>query len=54
MSILNGVPVKTRLPAVAWIIALIAALYSLMPSVTDGTEQAYHASMGFLSILPGS
>jgi hypothetical protein len=54
MTKLDGVPVKTRLPASAWALAALVALFSLLSSfiATGGTEQVYQASMtqllGFL------
>jgi hypothetical protein len=54
MRILNGVPVKTRVPGVVWLLAVLMILFSLMPSLTDESGKVYHASMvRFLSILPG-
>jgi hypothetical protein len=47
MTILDGVPVKTRLPVSAWVLAALVTLFSLMSSLiaTDGTKQTYQASM---------
>jgi len=47
MTILDGVPVKTRLPVSAWVLAALVALFALLSSLiaTGGTEQVYQASM---------
>jgi hypothetical protein len=46
MTILDGVPAKTRLPVSAWALAALVTLFSLISSLiaTDGTEQTYQAS----------
>jgi hypothetical protein len=54
MTILDGVPVKTRLPVSAWASAALVTFFSLMSSLigVDGTGQIYHAStaqlLGFI------
>jgi len=47
MTKLDGVPVKTRLPVIAWVLAALVALFSFLSSLiaTVGTEQVYLASM---------
>ena len=47
MTKLDGVPVKTRLPVIAWVLAALVALFSFLASLiaTGGTEQVYLASM---------
>jgi hypothetical protein len=55
MTILGGVPVRTRLPVSAWAFAALVTLFSLMLSLisTGETGQIYHASttqvLGFLN-----
>jgi len=46
MTILGGVPVRTRLPVSAWVFAALVTLFSLMLSLisTGETGQIYHAS----------
>jgi hypothetical protein len=47
MTRLGGVPVKTRLPASAWILVALVAAVSLMPSLLNAarTSEGYQASM---------
>jgi hypothetical protein len=47
MTILSGVPVRTRLPVSVWAFAALMTFYSLMSSLIAAgeTEQIYHASM---------
>src|SRR5215475_13541651 len=47
MAKLDGVPVKTRLPVSAWVLAALVTLFSVLSSLvaTGGTEQIYQASM---------
>jgi hypothetical protein len=44
---LDGVPVKTRLPLVAWVSAALVTLFSLLSSLfaVDGIEHVAQASM---------
>jgi hypothetical protein len=46
MTILGGVPVRTRLPVSAWVFAVLVTLFSSMLSLisTGETGQTYHAS----------
>jgi hypothetical protein len=52
---LGGVPVKTRLPLGAWVLAALVTLLSLMPSLLDTarTAEVHEASvtqlLGFLT-----
>jgi len=54
MSILDRVPVKTRLPVSAWVFAALVTFFCLMSSLmaADATGQIYHASatqlLGFI------
>jgi DNA topoisomerase IB len=58
MTMLDGVPVKTRLPVSAWALAALVTLFSLMSSLmaADGTKPAYQASttqlLNFLALEP--
>jgi hypothetical protein len=47
MTILGGVPVRTRLPLRAWAFAALVTFFSLMSSLISAGEtgQIYHASM---------
>jgi hypothetical protein len=47
MAKLDGVPVKTRLPVSAWVLAALVTFFSVLSSLvaTGGTEQIYQASM---------
>jgi len=47
MTILDGVPVKTRLPVSAWVLAAIVTLFSLLSSLSGagGPREVYQASM---------
>jgi hypothetical protein len=46
MTILGGVPVRTRLPLTAWALAALVTFFSLMLSLISAgdTGQIYHAS----------
>jgi len=50
MTTLGGVPVKTRLPLSAWVLAALVTLLSLLPSLLDATRTAeiHQASMAQL------
>jgi hypothetical protein len=50
MTILGGVPVRTRLPVSAWAFAALLTLFSLLSSIIadGGTGHAYQASMTHL------
>jgi len=52
MTILDGVPVKTRLPVSAWALAALVTLFSLLSSLTaaGGAGQVYQANMTQLVI----
>jgi hypothetical protein len=47
MTILDGVPVKTRLPVSAWVLAALVTLFSLLSSLSaaGGPGEFYQASM---------
>jgi hypothetical protein len=47
MTILDGVPVKTRLPVSAWVLAALVTLFSLLSSLSaaGGPGEVYQASM---------
>jgi hypothetical protein len=47
MTILDGVPVKTRLPVSAWVLAALVTLFSLLSSLSaaGGAGEFYQASM---------
>jgi hypothetical protein len=47
MTILDGVPVKTRVPASGWALAALFTLFSLLSSLIadGGTGHVYQASM---------
>jgi hypothetical protein len=47
MTILEGVPVKTRVPVGAWALAALVTLFSLLSSLSaaGGAGQVYQASM---------
>jgi hypothetical protein len=47
MTILDGVPVKTRVPVSAWALAALVTLFSLLSSLTatGSAGQVYQASM---------
>ena len=47
MTKLDGVPVKTRLPVSAWVLAALVTLFSLLSSLSaaGGPGEIYQASM---------
>jgi hypothetical protein len=51
MTLLGGVPVRTRLPVSAWAFAALISFFSLILSLISAGEtgQIYHASMAQLA-----
>ena len=47
MTVLDGVPVKSRLPVSAWALAALVTFFSLLSSLSaaGGAGQVYQASM---------